>query len=313
MNIDGIGAENEVDTNDLELLEFSVGDEHFGINIAKVSEIIIHCEVTHVPNAPSAVEGVFMHRNKLVTVIDLHKVLDIPRPDIERTLLVVCDFAQVSVAFDVSNVNGIQRLKWTQVEMPPSVSGKSDDGLATGIAKIDEKIMMILDFEKIVCDMNSGQEFELGTVGEIAIPPNFDFERKIIVIDDSIFLNKVIVTELRKCGFDNISSFYNGKEAWNYISSLKDDDEGVETLGTIGAIITDIEMPLMDGHTLLRLIRNDKVLAKTPVIMFSSLIHDNVRQKGDEEGADAQFSRCQLHACIKKIVDLMSENKTSDK
>ena len=75
MNISNISMENEIDTNELELLEFLVGDEYFGINIAKVSEIIIHCEVTHVPSAPKEVEGVFMHRDKLVTVIDLHEVL----------------------------------------------------------------------------------------------------------------------------------------------------------------------------------------------------------------------------------------------
>jgi len=299
-----IFRENDFETNDLELLEFLVGEEHFGINIAKVSEIIIHCSLTPVPHSSREVEGVFMHRDKIVTVIDLHEVLAIPKPEVERTLLIVCDFDQISVAFDVTTVKGIQRLKWTQVEMPPTITGNPDDCVATGVTKIDGNILMILDFEKIVCDMNKGADFELGEVGEIDTPASFDFNRKVIVVDDSVFLNKVIVKELRNCGFTNISTFYNGKEAYNYIEKLKELG-GAD--GEIGAIISDIEMPLMDGLTLLRLIRSDKAIAKTPVVLFSALIHENVRQKGDEAGADAQFSRSQLHACISTVIELMGQ------
>jgi len=306
MNIDNmgnLGSEIELDTTDLELLEFLVGDEHFGINIAKVSEIIIHCDVTHVPSAPKAVEGVFMHRDKLVTVIDLHEILEIQKPDIERTLLVVCDFDQVSIAFDVTNVNGIQRLKWAQVEKPPAVSGGTENSLATGVAKIDNKIIMILDFEKIVCDMNAGQEFEIGEIESVNAPESFDYGRKIIIVEDSSFLNKVVHDAFKAVGFTNISQFYNGKDAWAHISTLK----GSELKQTLAAVISDIEMPQMDGHTLVRNIRSDKDFAKTPIVMFSSLIHDNVRQKGENAGADAQYSRSQLSDCVKKVVELISE------
>ena len=303
MNIENMGIENEVDTGELELLEFIVGDEHFGINIAKVSEIIIHCDVTHVPSAPEAVEGVFMHRDKLVTVIDLHQVLGCGKPETERTLLVVCDFDQVSVAFDVTNVNGIQRLKWEQVEKPPAISGNKDSSLATGVAKINEKIIMILDFEKIVCDMNAGKEFELGELEELEKPSDFDFNRRVVVVEDSTFLNKVMCDSLKKVGFTNIATFYNGKEAWKYISTLK----GTELNRSLGAIISDIEMPQMDGLTLVKSIRNDKEFEKTPIVMFSSLIHDNVRQMGENAGANAQFSRAQLSECVQCVIKLMEE------
>ena len=303
MNMDNIGVENEVDSSELELLEFLVGGEYFGINIAKVSEIIIHCDVTHVPSAPKAVEGVFMHRDKLVTVIDLHQVLEIEKPETERTLLVVCDFDQVSIAFDVTNVNGIQRLKWAQVEKPPAVSGNSENSLATGVAKIGDKIIMILDFEKIVCDMNAGKEFEIGEVHEMNTPSEFDYSRKVLVVEDSVFLNKVVTDALKKVGFTNVTQFYNGKEAWNYISTLK----GTDLTKTLGGITCDIEMPQMDGHTLVRLIKSDKEFAKTPVVMLSSLIHENMRQKGENAGADAQFSRAQLSECIKTLIELMDE------
>jgi two-component system chemotaxis response regulator CheV len=243
-----------------------------------------------------------MHRDKLVTVIDLHEVLGINKPEKDKTLFIVCDFDQVSIAFDVTYVNQIQRLKWAQVEKPPAVSGNNDKSLATGVAKIGEKIIMMLDFEKIVCDMNAGKEFEIGSIEHVNAPGNFDYNRRVVVVEDSTFLNKVMVDALKKTGFTNVSQFYNGKEAWTYISSLK----GSDLKQTLGAVISDIEMPQMDGHTLVRLIRGDKELAGTPIIMFSSLIHDNMRQKGDAAGADAQFSRSQLADCIKKVVELMS-------
>jgi len=302
MEIDNIGSELEAGTNELELLEFLVGTEYFGINIAKVSEIIIHCEVTHVPSAPPAVEGVFMHRDKLVTVVDLHKVLDIPKPENERTLLIVCDFDQVSVAFNVTNVNGIQRLNWSHVEKPPAISNNADEALATGVAKIDDKIIMIIDFEKIICDMNAGQEFEVGKIDEVQAPENFDYTRKIVIVEDSVFLNKVVTDALSKTGFNNLIQFYNGKDAWTYISAQKG---SLNLQKNVAAVISDIEMPLMDGHTLTRMIKSDKELRFIPVVLFSSLIHDNVRQKGETLGADAQFSRSQLGECIKTLIELI--------
>ncbi|MDR0222356.1 MAG: chemotaxis protein [Oscillospiraceae bacterium] len=306
-NIDNTDEEFETNTNELELLEFLVGTEYFGINIAKVSEIIIHCDVTHVPSSPDAVEGVFMHRDRLVTVVDLHKVLNLSKPDNnERSLLVVCDFDQLSIAFNVTNVNGIQRLNWSEVEKPPAISGKAEESLATGVAKIEDKIIMILDFEKIVCDMNSGQEFEIGKLEEIEAPHNFDYSRKVIVVEDSIFLSKVMADALEKTGFTNVLQFYNGKEAWDYITSQK----GSTNLSyNVAAVISDIEMPQMDGHTLVRLIRSDKVLKSTPIVLFSSLIHDNLRQKGETAGADAQYSRSQLSECIKTVIELMEKER----
>jgi len=142
-------------------------------------------------------------------------------------------------------------------------------------------------------------------VGEISVPSGFDFSRKVIVVEDSTFLSKVVCDALKKVGFNNVVPFYNGKEAWTHISALK----GTELKHTLAALISDIEMPQMDGHSLVRLIRQEKEFSETPVVMFSSLIHDNVRQKGEDLGANAQFSRSQLDECIKTVVELMNEYK----
>ncbi len=300
------GSNNEpIETTDsvLQLLEFYTGTEIFGINIAKVSEIIRFMELTPMPSAPPEIEGVFMHRDKLVTVIDLHKVLNLPlRESDGNGMLIVCDFDQLSVAFHVSSVNGIQSLSWTAIEKPPAVSGSERDGVATGIAKLENKMIMILDFEKIICDYNHGHEFEIGDVGNVEVIESFDYARTIVVAEDSPFLNKVMIDALKKAGFLNYRSFYNGLDAWDYIRSLKGSDDIKKKCA---AVITDIEMPQMDGHSLIKCIKSDKELRTIPVFIFSSLIHDNMRQRGDSAGADGQFARSQLPELLKEMISFL--------
>lgn len=291
-------------TNELQLLEFLVGDEFFGINIAKVSEIMIYTEVTKVPSSPDAVEGVFMHRDKLVTVIDLHNILGISLPESTPGLFIVCDFQQLSIAFHVTSVDGIQRLSWLQIEKPPAVTDADGENIATGIAKMEQRIVMILDFEKIVCDLNHGKEFDVAEISEFARHEHIDYNKKVIIAEDSIFLNKVMVEALKKAGFTNIETFYDGKSCWEYVETIKDDPAQV---ANIAGFISDIEMPQMDGHSLTRLIKTDKTLAHLPVLIFSSLIHENMRAHGSKAGADAQYSRAELNECIHHLIKLVSE------
>ncbi|MCL2698449.1 MAG: chemotaxis protein [Oscillospiraceae bacterium] len=287
-------------TNELKLLEFLVGVEFFGINIAKVSEIIRFTELTPVPSSPDAIEGVFMHRDKLVTVIDLHVVLKLPINEDEHGngLFIVCDFEQFSVAFHVSTVLGIQNLTWASIEKPPSVSKKADDGITTGMAKLDDKIIMILDFEKIICDLNLIDDAEHDSFESIDIPAELDLSKTLVIAEDSPFLCKVLIDALKNVGFKSIRTFYNGLEAWEYVSSKK----GSPSLkNDVAAVISDIEMPQMDGHTLTRLIKEDKELKGIPVFMFSSLIHENMRGRGDSAGADGQFARSQIGELISTL------------
>jgi two-component system chemotaxis response regulator CheV len=291
-------------TNELKLLEFLVGDEFFGINIAKVSEIIRFTELTPVPSSPDAIEGVFMHRDKLVTVIDLHVVLShAMKEEHGNGLFIVCDFEQFSVAFHVCTVLGIKNLTWSSIEKPPSVSKNADDSITTGMAKMDEKIIMILDFEKIICDLSLNSDLEQENFDNIEVPHTLDLNKHLIIAEDSPFLCKVLIDALRNVGFRNIHSFYNGLEAWEYIKAKK----GSPSLKTeVAAVISDIEMPQMDGHTLTRLIKDDKELKHVPVFMFSSLIHENMRGRGDSAGADGQFARSQIGELITTLTEFLT-------
>ncbi len=297
----------ESGTNVLELLEFQVGDNNFGINISKVVEIMINEDVTPVPNSPEEIEGVFIPRDKLISVIDLHKVVHVPHTSSGKEIFIICEFNRMHVAFHVTSVKGIQRISWADIADPPAVtSGSSDEaiGLATGVAKINDRIIIIMDFEKIVSTLNRDAGLDINGLEKIDRPTVMTGNKHIVVADDSKFLNKMITDSLSKVGFHNIMSFSNGQDAWEYVQSFKDKDDDITS--HIACIISDIEMPKMDGHRLTKLIKDDKTLSQIPVLLFSSLINEQMIAKGKSVGADGQFSKPQIKELISYLIKVLS-------
>lgn len=296
----------ESGTNELELLEFEVGDSSYGINISKVVEIMINQEVTPVPNAPEEVEGVFIPRDKLISVIDLHKVLHTQHTKSSKEIFIICEFNQMQIAFHVSKVNGIQRISWSDISDPPTVANGSTagDGLSTGVAKIGGKIIIILDFEKIVSLLNKNAGLDVTGLDRVTRPTVSAGEKRLIVADDSKFLNKMITDSLEHIGFHNIVSFSNGQDAWDFVQNFR--SAGDNVTDDIACVISDIEMPKMDGHRLTKLIKDDAVLKNIPVVLFSSLINEQMIIKGKSVGADAQFSKPQIKDLVNYVVALLS-------
>ncbi len=297
----------ESGTNELELLEFQVGDSSFGINISKVVEIMINQEVTPVPNSPDEVEGVFIPRDKLISVIDLHKVVNTPHIKTGKEIFIICEFNRMHVAFHVTKVKGIQRISWSDISDPPSVAnGNGTDavGLATGVAKINDRIIIIMDFEKIVSTLNRDAGLDVNGLDKLTRPSAAIGNKHIVVADDSKFLNKMITDSLSSIGFHNIISFSNGQDAWDYVQSFREKGDNINN--HIACVISDIEMPKMDGHRLTKLIKDDKVLRKIPVLLFSSLINDQMIAKGKTVGADGQFSKPQIKELISYLTQILS-------
>ena len=283
----------ESGTNELEVLEFMVGTQSFGINIAKVNEIMNYQPLVAVPDSPEEFEGVFTPRDKVISVIDLHKVLHKESTDSTHDLLIICSFNQIDVGFHVSSVKGIQRISWEDIEKPPRISGDGVNNIATGIAKLSDRIILILDFEKIVSDINRSAVIDATGATEV---DSEKADKHIVIAEDSPFLNKLIQNTLLDAGYRNVVSFDNGKDAWDYINGHK--SMGGDILDQVSCVISDIEMPKMDGHHLTKLIKDDEVLKRIPVYLFSSLINDQMRIKGESVGADAQFSKPQIGALI---------------
>ena len=291
----------ETGTNELELLEFTINGNLYGINIAKVREIRRPSELVPIPHSAPEIEGVFMPRDRLITIIDLHKVMKRELAEGERGMFIICEFNEMDIGFHVTKVHGIQRISWTDIEKPPQLSQTYEQSIATGVAKIGEKIILILDFEKIVSDLNKGATLDY--TGSEDLDAGNISDKKLVVAEDSQFLNKLIINSLNDIGFTNIHSFPDGKEAWDYISQFSGYEGDVTE--KIAAIITDIEMPQMDGHHLTKLVKSDETLSKIPVFLFSSLINEQMYKKGLTVGADAQFSKPQIGQLMEKLVEIL--------
>lgn len=288
-------------TNELEVLEFTLGPNHYGINVAKVREILSFTHVTPIPNAHPSVEGVFMPRDLMITVINLKNCIGMPMDDTEG-FFIITNFNKLNVAFHVDEVLGIHRLSWTDIITPDATINTPGNGVATGITKIDNKLIVILDFEKIVSDINPETGLKVSDIDELKRDASQRNDSPILIAEDSALLSKLIAESLKKAGYTELIITKNGQEAWDRLQSVKANNRiGIE----VKCVITDIEMPLMDGHRLLKLIKEDPELSKLPVVIFSSLVNDEMRRKGEELGADAQLSKPEIGSLVSEIDKLL--------
>ena len=286
-------------TNELEILEFTIDNNVYGINVAKIKEIIPFQAVTPVPNSHPSIEGIFMPRDTMITAIDLKNCLQRGQSE-PGGLFIITNFNKLDLAFHVDTVVGIHRVSWTEIIKPNTTISTPEEGSATGIIKINDKLVIILDFEKIVTDISPETGLRVEEVEELGVRERCDIP--VLIAEDSALLNKLIVDSLTKAGYSNLRHTENGKEAWDYIQQCLSDgtlDEHVQCL------ITDIEMPIMDGHRLIKLIRDDSKLNNIPVIIFSSLINDEMRRKGEALGANAQLSKPEIGNLIKVLDDVL--------
>lgn len=282
-------------TNELEVLEFTIAGNSYGINVAKIREIINYQPVTPVPNAHPSIEGIFMPRDTMITAVDLSNCLQRGESK-PGGLFIVTNFNKLDIAFHVENVIGIHRVSWTQIMKPEATFSSVGDSVSTGIVNINGKLIIILDFEKIVADINPDTGIKISEIDELGVRERSDVP--ILFAEDSILLNKLVKDSLTKAGYTNLISCENGEEAWNILQEAKarGDIDNV-----CKCVITDIEMPRMDGHRLLKLIRDDSKLSHLPVIVFSSLVNEEMRRKGEALGATAQLSKPEIGNLVKEV------------
>lgn len=293
----------ESGTNEIEIMEFKINDNLFGINVAKVREIMMSAPVTPMPLRHPAIEGVFKPRDLVITVFDLPKYLYGSNEEHgERDLFIITYFNKMYIAFRVSSVEGIFRLSWSDIQKPDKTLSGGKEGIATGIVQINGNIVTILDFEKIVSEVAPLASIQVDEIKKLGAREQND--TAIIIAEDSILLAKMIMESLAKAGFTNVNKFDNGQEAWNYIESVKNSENLDEK---VSLVITDIEMPMMDGHRLTKLIKSDDKLKNIPVIIFSSMINDDLYRKGKQIGANEQISKPEINELVGVIDHLLSK------
>ena len=286
-------------TNELEVLEFTLGGNSYGINVAKIREIITYQEVTPVPNAHPSIEGIFMPRDTMITAIDLKNCLQMGTAT-AGGLFIVTNFNKLDIAFHVDSVVGIHRVSWTDIIRPDATVTNKADGVSTGIIKVNGKLIIILDFEKIITDINPETGLKITEIEELGYRDRYDVP--ILIAEDSVLLNKLIVESLRQAGYENLIHTENGQEAYDVICKCKAEGTLKEK---VQCIITDIEMPLMDGHRLTKLVKDDEETRDIPVIIFSSLVNEDMARKGQALGADAQLSKPEIGNLVRILDSLV--------
>ncbi len=291
----------ESGSGELEVLEFVINGNHYGINVEKVREILTYQEITPVPNSHPCIEGIFMPRGEIITVIDLFMALGFPNVDKKNNFLIVTNFNNLNIAFDVQVVLGIHRVSWSDVVKPDATVSGPGVGIATGIIKNRDNLLIILDFERIVEGICPETSLKVSQVE--GLENRERNEIPILIAEDSMMLCQLIKDSLNKAGYTKLTIKNNGQEAWDYLCELKKKN-GVE----YGAkcVITDIEMPQMDGHRLLKLIRDTEGLKHIPVVVFSSLINEDMKRKGELLGANAQMTKPEIGKLVKILDNLVA-------
>lgn len=287
----------ESGTNELEIVEFQVGSNKFGINVIKVKEIIQPIQVTFIPHAHPHVEGIVQLRGEVLPVVSMAKVLALPvGPKNEQEKYIVAEFNKQRVVFHVDNVTQIHRISWNQIEKPSDIYQGSASHVI-GVIKRNEDMILLLDFERIIVDINPESGINVESVKKLGNRERSN--KKIVVAEDSPLLRKLLNDTLSEAGYVNIEFFENGIDTLAYLESLEKVSPDVSE--HVQLVVTDIEMPQMDGHTLTRKIKESSNLGKLPVLIFSSLITDDLRHKGDQVGAEDQISKPEIAELVLKI------------
>ncbi|MDB2092046.1 chemotaxis protein [Clostridium paraputrificum] len=291
----------ESGTGEVEVIEFRANDVNYAINVIKVKEIIDMpaSGVTKMPESKKEIAGLILCRDEILPVIDLKYILNREKSSELGQRLIVCEFNKVKVAFNIDDIIGVHRIKWSEIRKPNNMF---DESLAVGNIVLNGKIIVMLDFEKIVTDISPKSGISEDRL--VSVEYKDRSELKLVLADDSPLIRKLLRETLTKAGFTNMKIFDDGEQALDYLEGLKK-DLGKSFVKEVQLLITDIEMPQMDGLTLTRKVKEDEVLKRLPVIIFSSLITDDLRHKGESVGADAQLSKPEIEELIGVVDQLL--------
>ncbi len=278
----------ESGTNELEVLVFGIEEEKYGINIAKVREIIRLQELTLPPQTHPMIEGVLNLREHIIPIISLFRALDYKERDEDKSSrIIVAEFHKQWFGFIVDEVSNIYRISWSDIE-PPTDNHKCN--CLTGIAHVEEELVLMLDVEKITQEVaphmieSSDQEIP----EELA---SLRGSKQIMFAEDSSMMRTLIQDTLSAGGYTNIVTCNNGEEAWDQLQGNT----------SIDLVISDIEMPRIDGLRLTKLIKSDVDLKEMPVVIFSSIITPDNHKKGEAVGADFQIAKPDLDKLVSTL------------
>ncbi|OIQ26425.1 chemotaxis protein [uncultured Vibrio sp.] len=310
----------ESGTNELEIIEFHLEKQlpdgstktcYYGINVAKVREVIQVPDTTDYPNAQPHMVGVFSSRDILTPLVDLAGWLGVPtKPDLEKKFVIVTDFNRMTNGFLIDSISRIHRISWNDVESPSQFLEAGEQDCVVAVVRKDKNLIMILDFEKIIADINpelSMEKYDVKVDRTVDLAQEAISKRNsrtIMVVDDSAFIRNLIQDTLSSAGY-NIIACKDGGEAHEKLMELakvaKEENVPLEEL--VNGIVTDVEMPRMDGMHLLKRLRDTEDYGTMPIVMFSSLMSEDNRAKALLLGANDTITKPE----IGKMVAMMDQ------
>ncbi len=296
-------------TNKLEILLFSLGTddrtgrrESFGINVFKVREVMRTPPVTAAPDMQPGVEGMVSLRGQLVPVVDLSRYCGID-PEGKREIMIVTEYNGHTQGFLVESVDTILRLDWAQMRIPPDMMTSRLGGLVTAVTELEDgRLIMMLDVEKVLAETTKYDDDYLFK----DIPPiGRDFT--VLYADDSSVARKQIEKTLRALDVRGISTV-NGRAAWDELEKIARHAEatGRKVWEILHLILTDVEMPEMDGYILTKKIKSDQRFDGVPVLMHSSLSSISNQTLGKSVGVDGYVPKFEPHRLAAAVRQMLS-------
>jgi len=295
----------ETGTNEVEFLEFSIADQLFAVNVAKLRQTVVFKDhtFTKLPKKHPSIPGVVQYRNQSVQVVDLRNFLGIQTPpaDPERLLLLFMEFNGHVNGFLVDAVAGIHRVSWKQfvpLELSAWHTGKTS---AIGTITVQDRVIMILDMEAMMADLDPSMRIKIDPTKELTSVSEQIGKQRIVYAEDSLIIQKIAVKALHDAGFEAVETFPSGKQALEYVAK--------SAPGEISLILSDIEMPEMDGLSFCKQLRENKATSTIPFVFFSSIITEEMKRKCAAVGANGSYSKPELNQVIAAINELLAPAK----
>lgn len=300
----------ETGTNELEILEFHIDERtasgpvpcHFGVNVAKVMQVIESPRLTRPESAPHpCMLGVIPLRNHILPVLDLAVWLGMDKAPHDQEVVIVTEFSQSVTGFLVSGVTEIHRVGWPEVIPPSKALGRFDSSSIIGLVERAGRFIQLLDLEHVLADLDP-----TAAEGSWKTSVRAGEAYTALVADDSATIRSMLRNNLEAANF-RVEMTANGAEALERLTAIKAEarDRGVAVGEMLDVLISDIEMPLMDGFSLAKAVKSDPQLSALPVILYSSIITDELHHKGESVGADAQVAKPDLDQMARKAIDLI--------
>ncbi len=301
-------------TNKLEILLFTLGVDHrtgrresFGINVFKVREVMKTPPITAAPDMPGGIEGMVSLRGQLVPVVDLSRYCGID-PAGRHEIMIVTEYNGHTQGFLVEAVDTILRLDWSQMRVPPEMLTNRMGGLVTAVTELQEgNLVMMLDVEKVLSE-TSGYDEE-SVFRDI---PKLERDFTVFYADDSYVARKQIERTLDSMGAKGIPTV-NGRAAWDELERIAAHAEvtGRKVWELVHLILTDVEMPEMDGYILTKKIKSDPRFDGVPVLMHSSLSSMSNQTLGKSVGVDAYVPKFEPHRLADAIRTMLAPDSVN--